>query len=56
VGGTLARLEYILNSHVVFSQMLEPAATMVPLVSVALEDRYLGPAPHTPYVVGIDAK
>ncbi|KAJ8587886.1 hypothetical protein M405DRAFT_283189 [Rhizopogon salebrosus TDB-379] len=35
--------------------MLEPAATMVPLVSVPLEDRYLGPALHTPYVVDIDA-
>ncbi|KAG1763248.1 PIN domain-like protein [Suillus occidentalis] len=35
--------------------MLEPAATMVPIVSLALSDRYIGPAPHSPYVVGIDA-
>lgn len=36
--------------------MLEPAATMVPIVSLALSDRYIGPAPHSPYVVGIDAR
>ncbi|KAJ8590815.1 hypothetical protein M405DRAFT_861060 [Rhizopogon salebrosus TDB-379] len=37
-------------------QVLEPAATTTPIVSLALKDRYMGPAPHFPYVVGIDAR
>ncbi|KAG1887198.1 PIN domain-like protein [Suillus subluteus] len=35
--------------------MLEPATTTVPIVSLALSERYIGPAPHSPFVVGIDA-
>ncbi|KAJ8579625.1 PIN domain-like protein [Rhizopogon salebrosus TDB-379] len=38
-----------------FWQVLEPAATMTPIVSLALKDHYMGPVPHFPYVVGIDA-
>lgn len=37
-------------------QVLEPAATTVPVVSLAVSDRYVGPAPHSPYVVGVDAR
>ncbi|KAG1876347.1 PIN domain-like protein [Suillus subluteus] len=37
-------------------EVLEPAATTVPIVSLAVSDRYVGPAPHSPYVVGIDAR
>jgi hypothetical protein len=28
----------------------------VPLISLAIEGRYEGPAPHVPYVVGVDAR
>ncbi|KAG1841547.1 PIN domain-like protein [Suillus subalutaceus] len=36
-------------------EVLEPAATMVPLISLAIQDRYEGPTPHSPYIVGVDA-
>ncbi|KAG2127291.1 PIN domain-like protein [Suillus bovinus] len=36
-------------------EVLDPAATTVPIVSLALSDRFAGPAPHLPYVVGIDS-
>ncbi|KAG2039815.1 hypothetical protein BDR03DRAFT_1008494 [Suillus americanus] len=36
--------------------MLEPAATTVPIVSLALSECYIGPAPHSPFVVGINAR
>ncbi|KAG1796723.1 uncharacterized protein HD556DRAFT_1441410 [Suillus plorans] len=36
-------------------EVLEPATTTVPIVSLALSDRYAEPAPHLSYVVGIDA-
>ena len=42
--------------HLWFSQVLEPAARAVPIISLALQDRYVGPGPHSPYVVGIDAR
>ncbi|KAG2138983.1 PIN domain-like protein [Suillus clintonianus] len=37
-------------------EVLEPAAAIVPLISLAIEGRYEGPAPHVPYVVGVDAR
>ncbi|KAG1775882.1 hypothetical protein EV702DRAFT_1198789 [Suillus placidus] len=36
-------------------ELLEPAAKTVPVISLALQDRYIGPTPHLPYVVGVDA-
>ncbi|KAG1844881.1 hypothetical protein C8R48DRAFT_678308 [Suillus tomentosus] len=36
--------------------VLEPAAATVPLISLAIHGRYEGPAPHVPYVVGVDAR
>ncbi|KAG1825454.1 uncharacterized protein BJ212DRAFT_1474840 [Suillus subaureus] len=36
-------------------ELLEPAAKTVPITSLVLQDRYVGPAPHLPYVVGVDA-
>ncbi|KAG1889052.1 PIN domain-like protein [Suillus fuscotomentosus] len=36
-------------------EVLEPAAATVPLISLAIQGRYEGPAPHVPYVVGVDA-
>ncbi|KAG2338258.1 PIN domain-like protein [Suillus weaverae] len=35
-------------------ELLEPAAKTVPITSLALQDCYVGPAPHLPYVVGVD--
>ncbi|KAG2130840.1 uncharacterized protein EDB93DRAFT_1255735 [Suillus bovinus] len=35
-------------------ELLEPAAKTVPITSLALQDRYVGPAPHLPYVIGVD--
>jgi hypothetical protein len=43
------------HPHPLF-KVLEPAATMVPLISLAIQDRYEGPAPHLPYIVGVDAR
>lgn len=40
-----------------FPQVLEPAATTVSIVSLALHGLFVGPAPHlSHYVVGIDAR
>ncbi|KAG0705254.1 hypothetical protein DFH29DRAFT_997043 [Suillus ampliporus] len=36
-------------------QVLEPAAATVPLISLAIQGCYEGPAPHVPYVVGVYA-
>ncbi|KAG2358112.1 hypothetical protein BDR07DRAFT_1379656 [Suillus spraguei] len=36
-------------------ELLEPAAKTVPITLLALQDRYVGPAPHLPYVIGVDA-
>ncbi|KAG2133272.1 uncharacterized protein EDB93DRAFT_1254946 [Suillus bovinus] len=37
-------------------ELLEPAAKTVPITSLALQDRYVGPAPHLPYVIGVDTR
>lgn len=37
-------------------QVLKPAATTVPVVSLAVSEGYVGPACHSPYVMGIDAR
>jgi hypothetical protein len=44
-----------MTTHPVF-QVLEPAAATVPLISLAIQGRYEGPAPHVPYVVGVDTR
>ncbi|KAG1897552.1 uncharacterized protein F5891DRAFT_1191747 [Suillus fuscotomentosus] len=36
-------------------ELLEPAAKTIPVISLALQGCYIGPAPHLPYVVGVDA-
>ncbi|KAG1847317.1 hypothetical protein DFJ58DRAFT_843213 [Suillus subalutaceus] len=36
--------------------MLEPAVTTVPIVSLALSECYIGPAPHSPFIVGVNAR
>ncbi|KAG2354916.1 hypothetical protein BDR07DRAFT_1493932 [Suillus spraguei] len=36
-------------------ELLEPAAKTVPITLLALQDHYVGPAPHLPYVIGVDA-
>ncbi|KIK71803.1 hypothetical protein PAXRUDRAFT_22813 [Paxillus rubicundulus Ve08.2h10] len=36
-------------------QVLEPATSEVPLLSLALANRHYGTAPHVPYVIGVDA-
>ncbi|KAG1886936.1 PIN domain-like protein [Suillus fuscotomentosus] len=35
-------------------ELLEPAAKTVHITSLALQDRYVGPAPHLPYMIGVD--